>query len=398
METKTIPLLPIAGMNSEYDDDALVVGGDARRIYVRDALNIDISPRGKVRLRKGAQKVTDQALSNIWQSPLHGDVFGTKGSAWGRISPDSWEFTPLAEIGSGPISHEILNNLVAVAGPAGIFTYDGAAVRRLGIMEPPAPLVTDEGGGALGSGSYGVAVSYLRGAQESGLSAIAQVSVTDGAFLSVWLAPAVDPTATGIRLYMTRQNGGELARVGDYPASGGSERFSTVPTLGMPPQFMNKSQMPTGGFLRYWRGRLLTASRNVLRWSEPMAYHLHDPRYGWLQMPQRITFVAPVDGGIWIGQVDHVAFLSGSSPDSLQVQRLRSQAPVPGSAIILDSDTAGDAAQGGQATALWLAGNGYVLGTASGQIIELHKGVMGDIAADFGQSVVFDGRVITVVR
>jgi len=37
----------------------------------------DIERGGAVRLRPGLRKVTDLPLANLWQSPLHGDVFAT---------------------------------------------------------------------------------------------------------------------------------------------------------------------------------------------------------------------------------------------------------------------------------------------------------------------------------
>ncbi|MGY2498914.1 hypothetical protein, partial [Klebsiella pneumoniae] len=94
-------------------------------------------------------------------------------------------------------------------------------------------------------------------------------------------------------------------------------------------------------YLKYWRGRLLIANGNVLRWSEALAYHLHDERHGFVQMPQRITFVQPVDGGIWVGQVDHVAFLAGAEPGALSLSRKASRAPIPGSAILVPAEVVG---------------------------------------------------------
>ena len=49
-------LFPIAGMNNVADDDALQVGGDTPRLFVRDALNVDITETGRISLRKGASK------------------------------------------------------------------------------------------------------------------------------------------------------------------------------------------------------------------------------------------------------------------------------------------------------------------------------------------------------
>lgn len=115
-------------------------------------------------------------------------------------------------------------------------------------------------------------------------------------------------------------------------------------------------------------------------------------------MPQRITFVQPVDGGIWVGQVDHVAFLQGASPDSLSVNRKASAAPVPGSAVLVPADVVGtNLAGGGSPVAVWLAENGYVAGTSEGGLAEIHSGVMRGITASAGTSVVLDRRLLTTV-
>ena len=49
----------------------------APKLFVRDALNVDISDTGRVALRKGAERISPLGFKNIWQSPLHKDVFAT---------------------------------------------------------------------------------------------------------------------------------------------------------------------------------------------------------------------------------------------------------------------------------------------------------------------------------
>lgn len=394
---ETNKLLPLAGMNNVAEDAALQRGGDAARLYVRDAVNVDLTPAGKAELRPGVRRVTDAPYRNLWQSPLHRDTFATLGDQWGRVDPAAWSHEPLATVGDGPVSHVVLNNLVCVSGQAGIFTFDGANAQRLTLDTPAAPLVL-AGEGSLTEGTYGVAVAWLRGALESAPSAIKSVPVPDNGALEITLPLCLDTTVTGVRLYLTRPNGGELAREQDYALGTPTILVRVPPKLGAPAQFQHLSPMPTGLYLAYWRGRLLTAKGNVLRFSEALAYHLHNERHGFVQMPQRITFVLPVDGGIWIGQVDHVAFLAGSSPAELSMVRKTARPPVPGSAILVDSDTlGGELSQGGGATAIWLAENGYVAGTAAGQVIELQAGALRGIAGQSGTSVVLDRRLLTAV-
>ena len=392
-----IPLMPLAGMNNVAEDAALQRGGDAARLYVRDAVNVDLTPAGKAELRAGVRRVSDIPYRNLWQSPLHGDTFATLGDQWGRVDPFTWSHEPLATVGEGLVSHVVLNNLVCVAGRAGIFTFDGARAQRLTLDAPAAPLVL-VGEGSLTEGTYGVAVAWLRGALESAPSAIKSVAVPDNGSLEITLPLCMDATVTGVRLYLTKPGGGELMREQDYPVASPPIAIAVAPQLGAPAQFQHLSPMPTGLYLAYWRGRLLTARANVLRFSEPMAYHLHSERHGFIQMPQRITFVQPVEGGIWVGQVDHVAFLQGASPDSLSVIRKASAGPVPGSAILVPADVVGtNMAGGGSPVAVWLAENGYVAGTSEGGLVEIHSNVMHGITASAGTSVVLDRRLLTAV-
>lgn len=255
------------------------------------------------------------------------------------------------------------------------------------------------GSGALPAGSYSAAVAWLRGPLESGLSALSTVQVGHDGAITLTLPLALDASVTGARVYLTRPGGGELARMGDYPL-GSSIDITVQPQLGAPAQFMHRVAMPTGQYLKYWRGRLLTARGNTLRWSDALAYHLHDPRTGYLQLPQRITFVQSMQGGIWVGQVDHVAFLPGNGPEELTVDHKSSAAPVPDSAIMLDAAAAkpllGQAAEGG--AALWLAANGFVAGDASGKLYEPSAGVLSGIAGQTGSTAALGRRVVCVVN
>lgn len=392
-----ISLLPMAGINNVAEDAALQRGGDAPKLYVRDAVNVDITESGLPQLRSGVRPVTTAAYRNLWQSPLHGDVFGTLGHQWVRVDPTIWTHEALATIGEGDVSHEVLNNRVVVSGPAGLFVFDGGSAQRLTFDNAAPPMVAALGGGSLAAGTYGAAAAWLRGDLESQTSEATFVEVGEGGLLRVAFPLCMDPSVTGVRLYLTRQDGGELARAGDYPANAAPVDVPLLPELGRPAQFRNLSPMPAGAFLRYWRGRLLTARLNVLRWSEAMGYHLHDERHGFLQMPQRITFIEPVEGGIWIGQVDHVAFLEGTTPEGFSVRRLASRAPVPRSSIRLPAEAVGAAAEGGREVAVWLAENGYVLGTASGTMLELQAGTLKGITSLYGSSVLAGRRIITAV-
>ena len=70
---------------------------------------------------------------------------------------------------------------------------------------------------------------------------------------------------------------------------------------------------------------------------------------------------------------------------------------MPGSGILVKAEVLGDMAQGGSECAVWLAGNGYVIGTAAGAVVEPMAKVMRGISATAGASVVVGDRLLTAV-
>ena len=388
-----VSLMPILGMNTVARDDNLQRGGDTPALFVRDAVNVDIHSDGRFSMRHGVRKVSDLALRDVWQSPLHGDVFAALGDKWGKVDTQDWSFQTLAQCGKGRLWHDVVNHQVMAASDEGILVYNGQAASRLVIDTPPAPLVL-ESSGSMESGSYGVAISWLRGQLESAVSAMATLEVTQGG-MSVVLPMCTDDAVTGVRLYLTRCNGGELLHAGDYAIDTAKVDMVLLPRLGAAAGFRYLSPMPSGRFLKLWRGRLVVARANRLLFSEAMAFHLHDERFGWLQFPQRITFVQPVEGGIWVGQVNHVVFLSGQDVANLTTMQTSGKPPVPESAILLGANEVGELS-GGLPVAAWLAENGWVMGTANGQLVETQAGVISGIMEQTGQSVLFGRRVLTL--
>ncbi|WP_240687844.1 hypothetical protein [Alkanindiges illinoisensis] len=403
-------LFPLAGINNVVHDDQLQQGGDNPKLFVRDAVNVDISVTGRPSLRKSGEQVTTLNYKNLWQSSLHRDVFASLNNQVVKVNPDTWDYEVILDnVDTVIVCFELVNNAVFISTSDGIFIYTGGEKAQALVIDTPAqPQAGFTTGGMLYGGTYVIAISWLRGQIESGLSESTKVMIAnaigsdqfDGSYAAIHvnLPYCLDGTVTGVRVYITTRNGAALLHFADYPITDTTIVINDVDQLGMTAKFEYLSPMPSGKIMRYWQGRLLCADKNIIRFSQPMAYHLHDERHDFVMMPQRITFLVPVDGGLWVGQVDHVVFLSGSQPSDMRFVKKTSRPPVPNSAISLDAQQVGsEISQGGGKTALWLAENGYVLGTSSGQVIELHAGIMKGISAKSGTSVVLDRRIQTAV-
>lgn len=388
-----IRLTPSGGINN-VNDGAMLGKGDT--VFLRDAVNVDVTADGTIITRKSGVKITDESFCYLWQSPLHGDVFGLHGADWVKINPIDWTYDILvADVGDAPLHHDVLNNQVIVATGRDIYVYDGISAKRLSIDTPPAPFVTVIDG-SLPAGNYQVAIAYLRDDRvESALSEIAFNHLENNSGLTVTWAMPFDPSITHVRLYLSHGEGIDLQLVESLPVAQLSYPITVLPNLGRVPQFKNLSPMPTGKYLSVWQGRLWQASANIIRFSQALAYHLHDERHDFIQMPQAITFLEPVDGGIWVGQRDHVAFLQGTNPSEFVLIRKTQQSPIEGSAIRMAIETSEQIS--GAQMVVWLSSVGYVAGMPDGTVMPYQASRLKDIAAKHGNSVRFNKRVITTV-
>lgn len=383
--------MPCRGIDNTSEDAAMVQGGREPFVYMRDVVNANVTPAGKLDMIASGGKVTGSKYRNLWQSPLHKDVFAVFGEDLVKVKPD-WTHDHLMNVGGGHVVYEVLNNHVIVASKQGLFVYDGQTCQPLTIDRPPAPIAM--GGTDSTQQTRSIAISWVRGSAESSLSDY----VTAGAEVEVVLPLVTDPTISSVNIYATNVGGTDMQLAGTAGRDATNFTITADRKLGMAAQFAHLSPMPTGKFLCYWRGRLITATANVIRFSEALAYHLHDERHSFIQTSQRITFIQPVENGLWVGQSDHVIFIQGTSPDDMTISIKSAQAPVPNSAIQIHSDDIGEASEGGSLVTVWLASNGYVAGSSAGQIVEYQAGRISNISAQSGTTVRFDRRLVTAVN
>lgn len=397
MPYKKLPRL--RGIDNVREDEELEQLGDSPSLFVRDAVNVNFTSAGRVELRQAMNLATDQALHSLWQSPLHKDCFAGLNGQWCKVNPVTWEVQPLIQCGAGKLFHVVLNNMVCMACEEGLFSYDGQTAKRMTIDTPPKPQASvSDSSGSLEAMSYNFAISWVSAGLESALSEMEHIELQQKGSLQLLFPMCLDPMVTHVRVYMSDAGGGELRQATELPVSDLSLNLSILPELGRAATFQYLSPMKTGSFLREWLGRLWVVRANVLYFSEAMTYHLTDDRYNFIQFPQRIRFIEPVDGGIWVGLADHVVFLRGQDVKSMSIERKASRAPMYGSSTLLHSDMIKELSQSGAWCAVWLAENGFVAGTADGQMIELQYKTIQGISAESCQLVGFADRLVSVVN
>lgn len=128
--------------------------------------------------------------------------------------------------------------------------------------------------------------------------------------------------------------------------------------------------MILGKFTSLWRGYLLSATGRVLHFSRPLEYHITDPVADFVQFHDEITFVAGVEGGVFVGQKDSVKFLAGTDPTQWSLIALTGT-PIPNSATLAEAHEFPPELVQGQTTpvAVWLSTSGFVLGLQKGAVV-----------------------------
>ena len=392
-------ITPFKGMDQvSHDDEMETRSREGGFIRLRDAVNVDVSQSGRVAIRRTGKAVSATAYKSVWQSTLHNDVFGVLDLHLVKINPADWSHEVLGPVQSDQVRYEVINNLIYLCDGHALYTFNGAVMQSLTIDTPMPALCEARQSGALKQGKYNIALTWQTAdGKESGLSALCDIEVEANSSIEVTLPHCFDSAIVTVNVYCTSRDGTDLGKFSSLNIRERNLNISSTEHLGRSIQFKDLSPMRVGKFLGFWQGRLLTAERNIIHFSQALNFHLFDERYDYIAMPQRITFMMPVDSGIWVGQVDHVVFLNGEQPNNLSFMKKASQAPVPDSALFMSSEDMGEIAQGGRAV-VWLSQHGYVVGSPDGTLIEPQASRLKGITAKYGQSVRFDQRVMTIVK
>lgn len=370
-------------MDMISDEHKLPSDNRGRRVAARDAVNGMFSREGHFSSRPGFRRVSSSVAHSF------GPDVCVSGGELCRVDA-SGTLTALHTLAADMrVSYAQVNGETVFSSLAEIGVIGASGVRPLATPTPAQPQAAADTAGGLFGGRYGVAMSIIANGQESATGPAAFVTVPEGGGILVENIPA------GARLYRTAHNGTEFYRAQDFPA-GASVALLGKQHPGKKADTRHLDPLPPGEFVRYWRGRLLTARGRFIFFSEPMRYGLHCRRTGFVQMPGKVRWIEPVEGGIFVGQPDGVLFLRGSEPKELQVERTGAAVPVYGASTSIKPDLLGFEERPAGDCAVWLSEHGFTLGLPTGQVIAPQAPRI-RLSASRGEIAVNDRRLIAIV-
>lgn len=298
---------------------------------VRDAVNVDLSDSGTFQRRPGFRRVVEMAgCRDLWET-RQGALF----AAGDRLHLfDGQGTTEVAALAS-PFAR------VAYAESAlGTIWSDGFTLnvmagtsRRLVPAQPnPQPLANGAAGGGLQAGTYGVMFASIRPDGQQSAPTVPQ-------FVTVPPSGQIQITAGGqterIAIFVTAVDGSIFYRQGAIEVGQSSLSLTVVRADGQPVRWENTSTLPAGKMLAVHRGRLLSVDSGFLFYSLPWALGLYRPASDYIALPEDITLVQPVEGGIYLATDRATYFLPGGDISQSSMQKVAPYGAIRGTAALL---------------------------------------------------------------
>lgn len=371
-------------MDLVSDEHDLPRDRSGKRTAARDAANALFSREGNFRSRAGFRRVTSTTTHSF------GCGYCVAGGNLCRSSGTNVPTVLQALTEDAPASFTVVNGetVYSTVHEIGVIGA-GDVVRLLAPARPRNPVASADAAGGLDAGRYAVAMSVSVNGQESGLSRATFVQVPAGGGILLENLPA------GARVYRTQANGDVLYRAQDYVAGAAAAILGRA-SLGKAADTGNLEALPPGEFVRYWKGRLLTARGRYIFFSEPMRYGLYSPREGFIQLPRKVRWIEPVEGGIFVGQSDGVIFLAGNKPGELDLRRPSARPPIHRASATIQTAMLSLDQPPESRCAVWLSDYGFTLGLPTGTVMEPQAKRI-RLSAARGEIVVHDQRLYAIV-
>lgn len=365
----------VGGVNNVTDLTDLTPSDPRLPRFLADAVNVDLDDAGKPTRRRGASLLAGGAWHSLWSEDGLDDGYAV-GSGWltrVRYEAGALDLLQLMPLAGARASYAY------IAGD--VFYSDGQTTGRLaggetprnwGVEDAGAPLVVATANGGMRVGKYRVALTWCAAnGEQSGTQNSVDVELTAPGGLLLSAAPPLETATTHGRLWVSEPGGEELYYAADVPRGfvnltlGAAGRGRVLDTLHM-------SRFPPCDGLRAYRGRIYGYIGNTLLWTQALRYGLYAPHRDTLSFESDISFIEPVDDGLYVGTAKAVYWLPGDDPKSFKLEMAVDTGAVPFASVRLAGSAIGDSLQG--AVAAWWNNRGVVMtGAAGGQAVQLTK-------------------------
>src|SRR5688572_967841 len=283
------------------------------------ARNVDVNDVGHILRRRGhSAPVSEDSFSSLYSDGTT-CIAVRDGTALVRILPDLSIQTLRTDLTAGLlVSSTTIGARVYYSNGAETGCVENGQNRSWGLEPPPAQPAAEAVSGTLRAGRYQYAVTYLRAdGQESGSQRAQTFELAADGGIRLSDLPSLVSGAELYGIYFSKWNGEVLYRAAVLPVGATSFTLSDEFDGAVMLRTQHLRPAPAGHIVEAFGGWALVASGDTLYPSEPHSPELFDLRRG-IRMAAPITFVAPLDSGVYVGTDTQVVWLAGDSPAKWQ--------------------------------------------------------------------------------
>ncbi len=344
---------------------------NVRRIYYKGGiveprviLNADVDQTGHLIARKGKTSFVNlPGAHSLWAGASC--MLCADATAMYRIHQGQAIIVGAVSGPSYPFAYVEAEDKVYISNPywQGVFDISTNSISSWGIPQPPGPMLLS-GDGNLPAGTYHVCMTNIAGTEISGNGPTTSIELTAEGGIQILNRPAsalvwITDTDEGI-FYLA----GATGKVVDLPTAEPLPSFSCNP----PPNLEN---------LCYAFGRIWGSSGNVVYYSEPFKFALFNQTSNKFSFEGKVTLIAKVSTGLFIGMNEKTRFLAGTEPEQM-AQSEAGSGSIKGTLAYCNNlpdlgSTSGSAEQGFVDVPVWLTAEGIVAGNSSGKLFNLTK-------------------------
>lgn len=328
-----------------------------------EALNVDIDDAGRIRRRRGTQSIHAGRFHSLFQTSDNA-VFVVRDGMFSKLNA-RMDTAPLLSVGDEKLHYVQVGDRVYAKSTTQAFSFDSSgSVLPWGIPHVPA-FAVQSAPGAIFAGDCGVVATYVRTAdgQEGGASEVRYVSTAGGILVSG--IPDLEGHTANVYL----SAGDNVSYLAATRVAGSTMLTSPVQRLGVPLRTFGMYPPVGRGPLAKSFGRVYIADGHVLWATEPHQFEWVDRAAGYKVMESRITFLASVAAGVFVGTESGVYFMAGPF-DAARLSPVSNQGAPEQTpqeidlAYVLKGDQQG-------VGVLFMTDGGICVGLANGQVINL---------------------------
>jgi len=353
------------------------------------ALNVDITDALRVRRRKGyAVTAVVSAHHSFWSNGVI--ALAVSGTSLVEVMPDLTTRVVRSGLTSGRRMHyAIMGSRVFYSNGVETGVFEDGVSRTWGIEVPVKLPLSEVIGGSLPAGLYQYAMTYLRSdGQESGAGRAGFIELASSGGVHFYDVPvSADPGVAFKRLYVSPVNGDALFLLMTLPNAATDATYTVERTGALPLSTQFLTPALPGVHLSEFAGHILLARGSTLYRSEALAPELFDLRKG-SPFTARITLVAPVDDGVYLGTESGVSWLAGRKPAEWDAKKRLDYGAIPGTLAFAPAEDISEGQQG--PVALFATEKGICAGFNGGSILNLTGDRFNYPVMDEGAAVVRD--------